>query len=139
MRMPKTWQRLIALVGMVAVALLAGWLFIIASLAARGVFENQDPEDFARGERLSVIAAIAAGGALTSLVGLALRRRIPTAVGAVVVGVCVGVVFADWSANGWRLGNEDSDFVAVLVGSLGVSALALWASLARRRSRPDRR
>ena len=134
MRMPRTWQRAVALAGMVGVSLLAGWLFVVASLAAQGVFENQDLDDLARGERLSVIAGIAVGGALTSVVGLAFGWRVRAAVGAMIVAVCVGVVYADWSANGWRLGNDDSDFVAALVGSAGVSAIALWAAAARPRS-----
>jgi hypothetical protein len=125
MRMPRTWQRLVALAGMVGVAVLAGWLLLVASLAARGVFENQEPEDYARGRRLAVIAAVAAMGALISIVGLAFRRRVPAALGAVIVAACATSIFADWHANGWRLGRDDSDFAAALLSAIAVGVLAL--------------
>jgi hypothetical protein len=55
--MSSRWPRLIAIAGMVAILPLAIWLFLIGSLAAAGVFENLEPEEYTRGERIAAAAA----------------------------------------------------------------------------------
>ena len=128
-RLPRSVQRTAAAIAMVAVIPLAGWLCIIGAASAAGVFDNEEADDVALGKWLMVVGALAVLGALVSLGGLVARLRWPTVVGAVVVAAAALVLLADWLSSGWRLGNDDSDLVAVLLGVIAVGGLALRAAL----------
>jgi hypothetical protein len=136
-RLPRGRQRIAALFGMAAVVPLALWLFLFGELMAARVFDNEDPSDVSRGKWLAAAGALAALGALASVAGLAGRRRAPTAIGGLVVAACASGVLASWEWSGWRLGNNDSDLVAVLVAAVGVGALALRAALVGPGARDD--
>jgi hypothetical protein len=124
--MSSRWPRWIAIGGMVAILPLAIWLFLLGSLAAAGVFENQEPEDYTRGERLAAAAAVGGVAALATAVGLALRWRILAAPGATAVLISAAVV----TANS-HLGADEIDPLAwiAFLAVLAVSLLALWAAL----------
>lgn len=127
--MPRGWLRLVAIVGMAGVLPLAAWLFVIASLMSSGVFENQDPEDYARGDRFIVVAVVAAAATLACLIGLVWRRRVLASVGAVIVSLCAAIILVDWQTNGWRFGNHDGRLVALLLAVVSVGLVALWAAV----------
>jgi hypothetical protein len=115
---------------MAAVLVLAAWLFAVGWLAATGVLENLELEDAARGQLASSFAIVVATASLTSLLGLGLRRRLVTALGAATVALCA--VAFPWIVSGWGVAGEDvasATVVALGVASVGVTAL--WASFAR--------
>jgi hypothetical protein len=120
------WPGWIAIGGMLAVVPLAGWLFLIGRLTAAGVFENLGPEEQARGERLAAQAALAALGALTTVVGLAFRFRVVAGVGAIAVLGSATAVAVDWHLSAARV---EPLAVFAFVPVVAVALLALWAAL----------
>jgi hypothetical protein len=127
--MPRTPQRLAALAGMAAVTLLAGWLLAVSWLTVSRVYENLELEDVARGEMLASFAAIVATAALACLLGLGLRRRLVTAVGAVTVLGCAAA--APMLIHGWGvLGGGAEPALAIAAAGVAAAGLAaLWAAL----------
>jgi hypothetical protein len=110
---------------MVAILPLAIWLFLLGSLAAAGVFENQDPEDYTRGERIAAAAAVGGLAALVTAVALARRWRILAALGAAAVVVSASVVTANL-----QLGADEIDPLAwtAFLAVFATGLLALWAA-----------
>jgi hypothetical protein len=128
--MPRTRHRRIALVGMAVVVLLAAWLFAVGWMAATGVLENLELEDAARGQLASSFAVVAGTAALTSILGLGLRRRLVTALGAATVVTCA--VAFPWLISGWGVaGGDVASATLVALGVASVGLIALWASFAR--------
>ena len=127
-RMPRSPQWWVALAGMAAVTLLAGGLLLLCWLTLTGAYENLELDDLARGEMLASFATIAGTGALACILGLGLRRRLVTAVGAVTVLACAAA--GPLLTRGWGVLGEDAAD-AVVVASVGVAAaglLAVWAA-----------
>jgi hypothetical protein len=124
------------MVGLAGVFALAAWLWLVGGLSVAGVFENQDAGDVVRGKWLEVAGGTAALGALVSLAGLAVRLRLPTAMGAVAVVVSSGALFLAWLANGWHLGQCDDILLLALLASASVGVLAYRAVYPRA---PERR
>ena len=130
-RMPRSWQRTVAIVGMVAVVPLATWLFALGYLAATGVFENGDPSDYARGAKFAVLAAVGGAAAVISMIGLATRRRAVAAVGAVAVDGCATLVLLNWHTSEFGISRQGTAFAAVLVAVILVGFGAFRAAFAR--------
>ena len=125
-RIPRTRRRSLAVVGMLCVLPLAAWLYLVAGLTIDGVFENVRPDDVAQAERFVVLATIAAVAALTSLVGLAIRRRGVAVVGSFAVSGSALAFLVDSEATGWWHGWLPA---VLVVAAVAVGLVGLWAAL----------
>jgi hypothetical protein len=123
---PRSRQRLVAMAGMVGVLFLAALLFALASLTSSGVFENTDPEDRARGDRLMLVAIVAAAAAVACLVGLGWRRRVVATIGALAVIACDVAVILEVSGD--MSGGTSNALAIVLLAVIGVGLVAVWAA-----------
>jgi len=74
--MRNDWRLALAIIGMVLVVPLSGWMFLVGTLASSGVFENQDAKSIEAGGVLALAAAIAGCAAIICLVGFLTRSRL---------------------------------------------------------------
>lgn len=128
-RMASTPQRFIAIVAMLVIALGAAWLVLVSWLSTAGVYENnQDSSD----SGLYLVASLVGLGATIGVIaGLWRRSRILTALAVLVQAASVVFVLLVMATSEQRLGEEDREFIFILVGVLAVDVVAGAAVVAR--------
>jgi hypothetical protein len=135
--MARSPQRFVALAAMVVLALFSallvlwGWLFVAAP------FDTSEETPLAW--LFAAPAAVGFASTLAALVGLTTGSRRLT-VAAAVVQAAAATWFLAMEAAGVRIGADDSEFIAALLGVIVVDLLALWAAKLRgsRRARSPR-